>query len=236
MNYSWIRSLFVSPARKAYRLMKWSRQLPEFAHCCLQRSRTVGWQRSAIALTLSASMLTSGCLHTAKKQPDDLKYADDIEGIRDYRGYNSRIEHPCLDNITPEEVQVSEEPRNLHRRVDDEVRDVTLSELIYRALARNEIIESGAFGRVGAATVLQNPNNVASVYDPAIQESGILFGRRGLDAALSDFDTQFSTSMIWGRSTIRRNTPATPGIGPIPPSPAAPRNTAETGDLSVEPE
>jgi len=168
--------------------------------------------RSALALTLATSLVTSGCLHNVKKQAEDLQYADDIEGIRDFRSRNSEIEYPCLDNVTPLEVQTSDEPRNLNRRVDDEVRDITLNEVILQALSKNVIIETAASPVVGGKSVLQAPGGVTSVYDPAIQESGILFGRRGLDAALSDFDTQFSTSMVWGRSANRINTIGAPGI------------------------
>lgn len=163
--------------------------------------------RSLLAgiLFTTACVTVPGCLHTEKKQVDDLQYCDDITGLRDLRTDESRIEHPCLDNVTAPEVQVSGEPRNLHRRTDDDVRDIRLSEMIYQALSHNAIIESTALGGVGSKAVLQAPGTVASVYDPAIQETGILFGRRGLDAALSDFDATLSTSLIWGRASDRAN-------------------------------
>lgn len=174
-------------------------------------------QQLAGAALLGGLLAVSGCAHCEKKQVEDLSYCDDISGLRDLRTDNSRIAHPCIDNVTAEEVQVSAEPRNLHRRAEDSVRDVTLTEMIFHALSHNEVIESaGAFGRVGGTAVLQNPGGVATVYDPAIQETGILFGRRGLDAALADFDATFSTSMIWGRSSDRNNFAG------------APHSTAET--------
>ena len=62
--------------------------------------------------------------------------------------------------------------------------------MMLAALSHNEIIETTALGGVGSKVVLTNPAGVASVYDSAIQETGILFGRRGMDAALSDFDAR----------------------------------------------
>src|SRR5262249_10171338 len=55
--------------------------------------------------------------------------------------------------------------------------------------------------------VLNNPDGIISVYDPAIRETGVLFGTRGVESALAAFDTQWTTSMTWGRSlAIQNNT------------------------------
>ena len=112
------------------------------------------------------------------------------------------IEHPCIDNETAHQVQVTLEPATLQRQANEEVRGISLSEAIQTALTHNEVIETSALGGVGSAGVLTNPRFAASVYDPAIQESGVLFGGGlGLEAALSRFDPQFTTSALWGRST-----------------------------------
>ncbi|WP_236624082.1 TolC family protein [Rhodopirellula baltica] len=51
--------------------------------------------------------------------------------------------------------------------------------------------------------------------DPAIQDSGFLFGQRGEAAALSDFDSQLQISSIWGRNeTIQNNRFLSGGILP----------------------
>ena len=52
-----------------------------------------------------------------------------------------------------------------------------------------------------------------SIYDPSIQETGVLFGSRGVEAALSAFDAQFSTTAVWGRNeTIQNNVFGAGGI------------------------
>ncbi len=160
--------------------------------------------------TLSSSMLLSGCSMSRKKQASELHYADGDKHITSYRGYNTAIEYPAIENVTARAVQLSGEPRNLARSVDDEVREVTLHEMMLTALSHNEIIETTALGGIGSKAVLTNPNGVASVYDSAIQETGILFGRRGMDAALADFDARLGSSLIFSGEDNRLNTAGLP--------------------------
>ncbi|MEO2019393.1 MAG: TolC family protein [Fuerstiella sp.] len=156
--------------------------------------------RAPTRLLLAASvalLVVSGC-SARKAKLCELQYCDDVSGVTHYRGYSSAIEYPCLDNQTAHSVAVSLEPRSLSRRVDDEPRDFSLHEAIRSALANNDVIELGGGS---AKASLRNPGGVSTVYDPGIQQSGVLFGRgRGVDAALADFDTTFNTSMVWGRS------------------------------------
>jgi len=179
----------------------------------LVATRSVRIHRLVLAGALSSSLMLSGCSMHRKKQPGELQYWDGDKPITSYRGYNTSIEHASLDNITAHAVQISGEPRNLQRNVDDEVREVTLHEMMLAALSQNEIIETTALGGVGSKVVLTNPAGVASVYDSAIQETGILFGRRGMDAALSDFDTRLNSSLTFNGGTNRQNAPA---FGPTP--------------------
>lgn len=159
---------------------------------------------------LSSSMMLSGCSMTRKKSPGELQYVDGDKPITSYRDYATSIEYPAIDNVTARAVALSGEPRNLQRRVDDEVREVTLHELMLTSLSHNEIIETSALGGVGSKAVLTNPAGVASVYDSAIQETGILFGRRGMDAALADFDTRLTSSLIFSGQDTRLNVPTLP--------------------------
>ena len=152
------------------------------------------------AAAMTTTVLISGCAGK-KATVCDLQYCDDKSGVSWYKGRATEIAWPCLDNETTHAVAVSMEPPNLQRRVDDTPREISLHDAVQTALSHNDIIETSALGGVGAKTVLNNPAAVSSVYDPAIQSSGVLFGRgRGVEAALADFDTTFSTSMVWGRS------------------------------------
>jgi outer membrane protein TolC len=73
-----------------------------------------------------------------------------------------------------------------------------------------------------------NPEGVPTIYDPAIQESGVLFGGRGLESALSAFDPRWTTSMIWGRDERVQNNAFF--SGGLPPGNTLIR---ETGDFST---
>ena len=59
--------------------------------------------------------------------------------------------------------------------------------------------------------LMTNPEAASSSYDPAIQETDGRIGSRGVEAALSDFDAQFTTSMLWGRSEEVQNIRFQPG-------------------------
>ena len=150
---------------------------------------------------LAVLVVLSGC-SPIKTTLSDVSWCNHTDNITSYRGHLGKIRYPCLDNETAYAVQVTGEPRNLFRRNEDEVQEFTLAEAIQIALSHNEVIETSALGSVGSAAVLTNPRFASSVYDPAIQESGVLFGGGlGVEAALSRFDTQFTTSTVWGRST-----------------------------------
>lgn len=151
---------------------------------------------STTLLTMSASLV--GCA-SQKATVCDLDYCDDITGISDYREHTSGIAYPCVDTKTTPVVATSYAPRNLQRRLEEPPREITLAEILQTALSQNEVIESSALGGIGAKTILNNPQAVASVYDPAIQASGVLFGRRSVEAALSDFDASLNAGLAFNR-------------------------------------
>jgi len=154
-------------------------------------------------MTLLVAPVLTGCSSTPKRA-SELSWCDDKDddAITSYRGYAARIEHVCLDNETAPVVQVTREPRNVLRRNEEEICEISLHQLVQMALKNNEIVQTSAAGGVGSSSNLNNPRGVSSIYDPAIQESGVLFGGGlGIEAALSRFDTQFTTSALWGRST-----------------------------------
>ena len=203
-----LRHLIVDRVRTIRRLLNRRQiQVVECRHSAELRFRL---PRLVLVAALSSSMTLTGCSMSRKKSPSELQYADGDKPITSYRDYSTAIEYPAIDNVTARAVQLSGEPRNLRRNVDDEVREVTLQELMLTALSHNEIIESTALGGIGSKVVLTNPTGVASVYDSAIQETGILFGRRGMDAALSDFDARLASSLTFTGADTRLNTTGLP--------------------------
>ncbi|MEZ6051553.1 MAG: TolC family protein [Planctomycetaceae bacterium] len=149
---------------------------------------------------LAAAVLTSGCV----TRDDPLDYPHD-EPVQFYRDHAEQIDYPDVYTETPEEIALSDEPHTVLSRERSEPWDMALGEAVSIALHNNRVIRSaGQFLNPGNV-LLNNGTVVDSAYDPAIQETGVLFGGRGVEAALASFDTNFTTSMTWGRNEQVQN-------------------------------
>jgi outer membrane protein TolC len=157
-----------------------------------------GWKRLA-KLALVAALLP-GCSGSDKQ----LTYLGDA-AFCDYEDKALQIDQPAVDEPTPENVAVGRKPRTLGDRTRDEVWDLSLAEVIHLALINNRILRVRGDYRSAGSSIFTNPDGIASTYDAAIRESGVLFGGRGVEAALADFDTQWSTNMVWGYNSQRLN-------------------------------
>lgn len=83
---------------------------------------------------------------------------------------------------------------------------ITVDDAILLALKNSILVrETAQIG--GPSALMRNPVQARSAFDVAIQESGYLFGQRGVAAALSDFDTSFEANMFWGRDERIQNNP-----------------------------
>ena len=137
-----------------------------------------------------------GCSESLKP----LRYLGEPQGNY-YKDVTNSIAYPDVSEPTPEQVTAAEPPHTLiDPAMKGETWDLTLTEAVHQALANNTII------RARQANTLALGDRTPSVYDQSIQETGVLFGTRGVEAALSAFDTQFNTSMTWGRAESVANT------------------------------
>ena len=120
----------------------------------------------------------------------------------------TQIDYSNVDQPTDDEVKLGQPPRRVRHPRKDDIWDLTLTEALHLALNSSQvsIIRSGNQFLSPFNPVLVNPNAANSPWDPAIQGTGILFGQRGVEAALADFDTNFTTSMMWGRNEEVLNT------------------------------
>ena len=100
---------------------------------------------------------------------------------------------------------------------------MSLSDAIRLGLENNKIIRQNAQFMSPNNPVLQSPDAVASVYDPDIQNTGVLFGARGIPAALSDFDPRFTMTSRWGNDQTVSNTT----IPPVPPNQILENNSTQ---------
>jgi outer membrane protein TolC len=162
------------------------------------------------------SQLLGGCLPGEKKihyiGKEDLQY---------YKDQATEIIYPTVESDLPDTVAGSLKPRTLRDRLSAEVVwDMPLAEAIHLSLLNNKILRVGNdfATQIGQYTpgsrILSSPDQVASIYDPSIQETGVLFGGRGVEAALAAFDTQFTTNMLWGRNETITNSRFTGGLAP----------------------
>ncbi len=176
------------------------------------------WLRSTgCTSAVLAALLAWGCRNTHK----DVSFLGEADHDY-YRSHATAIEHPDIVTPTPEAIRDSLPPRTLESRDHCEIRDLPLTEAVYIGMTNSEIVKSGGQFLSPANPLLNSADRVTSSYDSAIQESGVLFGGRGVEAALSDFDAQFNASMIAGRNDTPSNSALLPSV-----------NVAETGAFSA---
>jgi len=171
-----------------------------------KRSRRRAWARRTVAVAL-LGIGAAGCNSIDKEPP--LTYLGKAS-LKHYEDEATEVAYPAgvEGDVTP--VLDSEEPRTVGDRRKDEVWDMTLTEALHCALKGSQVIRTrstrGQVAGSGLRTnTLTNPDRIPSIYDPAIQETGVLFGGRGVEAALADFDAQFTTSTVWGRNAAYSN-------------------------------
>ena len=156
--------------------------------------RTVWRPWTWASLVLSGGLLV-GCSTSEKK----LSYVGETD-LQHYKDVVTSIDYPVVNQETPDEVSYSDEPRRIRNPRKDEIWNLGLEEALHTALANNEIIrDNGQFLSPGNR-LLTNPDFVQSVFDPALQDTSTLFGQNGVEAALSEFDSQFTANMLFGRS------------------------------------
>src|SRR6185312_1733079 len=111
------------------------------------------WKK-LVSLALAGLMIPlPGCTTGERKLTyigeSDLKY---------YEGTDLEIDHPTVDEPTPDRVAVTRKPRRLGDRSHDEVRDISLAEAIHLSLLNNRIIRVRGDFRTGASALYTNPD------------------------------------------------------------------------------
>ncbi|MGQ9822418.1 MAG: TolC family protein [Thermogutta sp.] len=158
------------------------------------------WSRLPLIGLISAALL-SGC------QPQQPFYLHEDGDLSHYVDKATQIEYPDVEADTLDEVRGVAPPLTLSNSEIREYWDLTLEEAVGIALRNSKIIRSLNQPDVGAARMPETsltlaPDAVASVYDPARQESN---PRSGVEAALSAFDAQMSTRVFWEKRDTPQN-------------------------------
>ena len=160
-------------------------------------------------------LLTSTLLQGCAVGPYRLQYlwqSEDEPELSYYVDKATAIEYPVEEDSQPTDPDLFVAPRTIRSLDEVSPREISLNECIQQALQTATIILSdGALGSPGNQ-VLAAPDRAPSIFDVAIQDTNFLFGNRGLQAALTDFDAQLTSSITWGRNEVPQNL-ANAGIG-----------------------
>ncbi|WP_171182602.1 TolC family protein [Alienimonas chondri] len=101
-------------------------------------------------------------------------------------------------------------PRTVADMAHAEIWDLPLDAAVKIALENSEILRTvaprgNATGTGFQTAALANPDGTPSLFDPAIAQTGVLFGNRGVEAALADFDANFTSSLLFSRDETLGN-------------------------------
>ncbi|WP_437187182.1 TolC family protein [Planctomicrobium sp. SH668] len=152
------------------------------------------------SITAMTAMLLAGCV----RDRNDVTYLGEDKRAA-YRAHATDIAYPTVNEPLPSEVTETAPPLTILDTDEIPIREIALADAIQIGLQNSQVIRAaGAFLTAGNS-LLSNPNITPTAFDPAIQASGVLFGNRGVEAALSAFDAQLNSSMVWGRNSLTQN-------------------------------
>ena len=139
----------------------------------------------AISLLLIASVVGTGCRSSCK----DVKF----NRPTDFTPIGTQIEYTdvCVDTCSATETELAPHTLTKAKAEDFVYRDISLDEAVQIALANSTVM------RDLGARVLTAPQSAPTVYDPALTQINPAIGE---EAALSAFDAQWATGIIFNRS------------------------------------
>ncbi len=158
-------------------------------------TRSIRWINALLLGSALVGSNLAGC-----RQAKPVSYLGDAD-LQHYRDRTTAIEYANVDQQTNEEVVNTQRPHTVRDRVQDEVWEMSLMQAVHLAVQNNKIIRT----RTNSQTLLQQPNSAPSVYDTALRETGFLFGSRGVEAALADFDATFTSNLTFGKNSAVSN-------------------------------
>lgn len=130
--------------------------------------------------------------------------------LKHYRDKTTAIEYSNEDQPTSEDVVNTQRPHTVRDRAKDEIWEMSLLQAVHLAVQNNKMIRTRSNNQV----LLQTPLTAPSVYDTALRETGYLFGNRGVEAALADFDAAFTSNLTFGKNMTVSNSSSPFAGGP----------------------
>jgi len=160
-------------------------------------------QFSPLAAVSAVFLLVAGC------HPQQPFYFTQNGDTGHYIGVAQQIEYPDLETASLSEVDGAKSPLTLDNPKPDSYWDLTLQDAMQIALSNSTVLKSlggvqfGPTGTLGnPSALLSNPAAAATIYLPAQTEAD---PRLGVEAALSAFDAQLTSSIFWENSVVPEN-------------------------------
>lgn len=169
----------------------------------IRRAPQPRWSKERLFRRLAFGGLLAVSAWGCSTAEPELKYLGDKQ-LEYYKQAATTIDYPAVDTQVSPEAAFAKRPRTVLDREKDQIREISVTEAIQLAIQNNSLIRTRA-DRGVPSTILTAGDRAPSAYDPAIQETGVLFGGRGVEAALSAFDAQWTTTMTWGRDEQPQN-------------------------------
>ena len=151
-----------------------------------------------VALLLTMLATTTGC------HPTQPFYLHEDGDLSHYLATATEMENPDIEEVSLEEVTQARAPLTLNDMEFTQFRDLTLEECVTFALQNSKVIRNlGSLTQFTIADGLVGRTaSSITVYDPSIFETDPQFG---VEAALSEFDAQFSTNVFWEKTDRPQN-------------------------------
>jgi outer membrane protein TolC len=151
-----------------------------------------------VTLLMLMLAIATGC------HPTQPFYLHEDGDLSHYLATATEMENPDVEQASLEEVTQARAPLTLSDLEFTQFRDVTLEECVTYALQNSKVIRNlGSLTQFTIADGLVGRTaSSVTVYDPSIFESDPQFG---VEAALSEFDAQFTTSVFWEKTDRPQN-------------------------------
>ncbi len=156
----------------------------------------------AIVCAMSLACFAAGCIGIGLDEEVD--WIGDAQ-VDYYRQAAHRVQFDNVEAATPNAPTLSASSRGLRAPRPEEVWSIALQEAVQMGLRNNAIIRNNAQFLNSSNPLLNNPDFAPSIFDVAIQDNGVLFGNRGVPAALSDYDPRITASTSISRDEQVQN-------------------------------
>ncbi len=170
---------------------------------CIRLSR-----RTLVFALLLAAGLATGC------SPTQPFYFFEDGDLSHYVGMATNIEYPDVKTCSLQEVNDPPAPLTVSNPKFDEPWDLTLADAVKISLENGKVMRSlgvrvSSLQNIARTNIPPVPEGLTSqpgaaitVYDPALVESDPVFG---IEGALSAFDAQLTSSMVWDKHDEPQN-------------------------------